>query len=95
VTPWGNDPIWPFARLAPARYQPCSTKGAHLSEVVLADVMQLTADRTLMVRVAAGGRSRSVTLFDTGYEASSGSRDMRPRSEIDPLSGQVNQVTAV
>lgn len=30
---------WPFVRLALARYQPCSTEGAHLSEVVLAGVM--------------------------------------------------------
>jgi hypothetical protein len=86
---------WPFVRLALARYQPCSTDGAHLSEVVLADVMQLAADRSLVVRAAAGGRSRSVTLFGSGYEASGGSREVRPRSEIDPLSGQVNQVTPV
>jgi hypothetical protein len=86
---------WPFVRLALARYQPCSTDGAHLSEVVLADVMQLAADRSLVVRAAGNGRSRSVTLFGTGYEASGGSREVLPRSEIDVLSGQVNQVTSV
>ncbi len=70
---------WPFVRLALGRYQPCSTEGAHLSEVVLADVMQLAADRSLVVRAAAGGRPREVL----------------PRSEIDVMSGQVNQVTPV
>lgn len=65
---------WPFMRLALARYQPCSTEGAHLSEVVLADVMQLAADRSLVVRATGEGRSRSVTLFGSGYEASGGSR---------------------
>jgi hypothetical protein len=86
---------WPFVRLALARYQPCSTEGAHLSEVVLADVMQLAADRSLVVRAPGEGRSRRVTLFGSGYEASGGSREVRPRSEIDVLSGQVNQVTPV
>ncbi|MBL9058859.1 MAG: hypothetical protein JNK88_02390, partial [Mangrovicoccus sp.] len=86
---------WPFVRLALARYQPCSTDAAHLSEVVLADVMQLAADRSLVVRAAGDGRSRSVTLFGAGYDASGGSREVRPRSEIDPLSGQVTEVTPV
>lgn len=86
---------WPFVRLALARYQPCSTDGAHLSEVVLADVMQLTPDRSLVVHATGDGRSRRVTLYGNGYQASGGSREVRPRSEIDPLSGQVNQVTPV
>ncbi len=49
---------WPFVRLALGRHQPCSTEGAHLSEVVLADVMQLAADRSLVVRGAAALRHR-------------------------------------
>ena len=36
----------PFVRLALARYQPHSVKDAHLSRVVLADFVQLTANRT-------------------------------------------------
>jgi hypothetical protein len=34
-------------------------------------------------------------LFGSGYEVSGGSREMRPASEIDPLSGQLNQLTPV
>lgn len=72
AAPWGGSgavgagaAYWPFVRLALARYQPCSTQGAHLSEVALAEVMQLAADRSLVVRAAADGRSRVVTLFGT------------------------------
>ena len=36
-----------------------------------------------------------MTLSGSGYEASGSSREVRPRSEIDVLSGQVNQVTPV
>ncbi|WP_286192930.1 MULTISPECIES: hypothetical protein [unclassified Synechococcus] len=36
-----------------------------------------------------------MTLFGSGDGASGGSRVVRPRSEIDPLSRQVNQVTPV
>ena len=86
---------WPFVRLALARYQPCSTDGAHLSQVVLADVMPLAADRSAVVRPTADGRGRTVTVFGAGYDASGGSHEVRPRSEIDPLTGQVTVVTPV
>jgi hypothetical protein len=39
----------PFIRLALARYQPHSISGAHLSEVVLADVVQTLPDRTFIL----------------------------------------------
>ncbi len=44
-----RDTYFPFIRLALARYQPISTPGAHLSNVVLADFMALSADRWLNV----------------------------------------------
>ena len=65
---------WPFVRLALARYQPASDFGAHLSDVVLADFMQLTADRWLTVR-AEGDRGRHVTVFGFGYSNSAGARE--------------------
>lgn len=86
---------WPFVRLALARYQPCSIGGAHLSEVVLADFMQLAADRSLVVQPEREGRVRYVTVFGSGYTASGGSREVRPRSEFNPLTGQVTEITAV
>lgn len=43
---------FPFVRLGLARYQPESIPGAHLSSVVVADFVQLTADRTASVVVA-------------------------------------------
>ncbi len=45
---------FPFVRLGLARYQPDSITGAHLSPVVVADFVQLTADRTASVAVDAG-----------------------------------------
>ena len=86
---------WPFVRLALARYQPCSTRGAHLSEVVLADFMQLASDRSLVVQPEREGRVRHVTVFGASYAASGGSHEVRPRSEFDPLTGQVIEITAV
>ncbi|MEN9677176.1 MAG: hypothetical protein RIS76_3072, partial [Verrucomicrobiota bacterium] len=86
---------WPFVRLALARYQPCSTEGAHLSEVVLADFMQLTADRSLTVRSEREGRIRHVTVYGHGDTQSAGAREVRPRSEIHPLTGEVTEVPPV
>ena len=83
---------WPFVRLALARYQPVSTAGAHLSDVVLADFMQLTTDRWLTVRPEREGRVRHVTVYGFGYSDSAGARearDERPRSERDWQSGDV------
>jgi hypothetical protein len=40
---------FPFIRLALTRFQPNSVRGAHLSRVVLADFIQLTADRSASI----------------------------------------------
>lgn len=82
---------WPFVRLALARYQPGSDPGAYLSDVVLADFMQLTADRWLTVR-ADGERGRHVTVSGFGYSNSAGAREHAdPAAHVDahgaPLPG--------
>ena len=41
--------FWPFVRLAVARYQPDSVPGAHLSDPVQADFVQLPPERTTTV----------------------------------------------
>jgi hypothetical protein len=41
---------WPFIRLALARYQPVSVDGAHLSPVVLGDIVALSPHRWLSIR---------------------------------------------
>lgn len=70
---------WPFVRLALARYQPISTNGAHLSEVVLADFMPLTADRWLTVRGDDASRSRRVSVYGKAtYTDTRGAQDARP-----------------
>jgi hypothetical protein len=75
---------WPFVRLALARYQPASDAGAHLSEVVLADFMQLASDRWLTIR-AGEARTRDVTVYGFGYTNSSGARERAdPMSHLDP-----------
>ncbi|MFO0887940.1 MAG: hypothetical protein U0790_02215 [Isosphaeraceae bacterium] len=63
---------WPFIRLALARYHPTSVSGAHLSDVVLADLMPLTADRWINVNQADNPRTRQVTVFGHSYSDSSG-----------------------
>lgn len=62
---------WPMVRLALARYQPVSVYGAELSEIVLADVMPLVADRWLNVKPRDQGRLH-VTVFGHGFSDSSG-----------------------
>ena len=44
-----HDAYFPFVRLALARFQPISVRGAHLSKVVTADFIQLAPDRTVSV----------------------------------------------
>src|SRR5690349_7177109 len=63
---------FPFIRLALARYQPISTDGGHLSEIVLADVVALTPARWLAVATGLDSRSRNVTVSGHTYRASSG-----------------------
>ncbi len=84
---------WPFVRLALARYQPCSTDGAHLSEIVLADFMQLSADRWLTVRPEREGRVRHVTVYGQGYSDSLEAG--RARSEVNRLTGEATSFSAM
>ena len=83
---------WPFVRLALARYQPCSVRQAHLSEIVLADFMPLTADRWLTVNAEQEGRSRRVTVHGARYSDSRGAGV--ERSEIDPVSHVATNIAA-
>ncbi|MEM7546210.1 MAG: hypothetical protein AAF367_11790 [Pseudomonadota bacterium] len=62
----------PFIRLALARYQPVSVPGAHLSNIVLADFVQLTPDRLVTVTPRGSGRYE-VALFGSAYTGSGGS----------------------
>jgi len=68
---------YPFIRLALARYQPVSIMGAHLSDVVMADFMQLAPDRWLNVTQTADRRSHRVAVFGNTYSDSSGSQEAR------------------
>jgi hypothetical protein len=67
---WGVS-YYPFIRLALARYQPTSVPGAHLSKVVLADVMPLVSDRWLNVTQTQDARIKRVAVFGTTYRDSS------------------------
>ena len=83
---------WPMVRLALARYQPVSVSRAELSEVVLADVMPLVADRWLNVRRGGEGRVH-VTVFGNTFSASSGSQEAsqaRAYSTINRLTGETH-----
>jgi hypothetical protein len=63
---------FPFIRLALARYQPISVTSAHLSEVVLADFMQLVPDRWLSVtKPATEPMKRNVHVYGPAYASSS------------------------
>lgn len=87
---------WPFIRLALARYQPVSIDGAHLSEVVLADFMPLTADRWLTVNRTSNRRTRHVTVFGRSYSDSSGHAEAESApsiSLIDNITGTVSTRT--
>ncbi|HYN06333.1 MAG TPA: hypothetical protein VES67_02985 [Vicinamibacterales bacterium] len=66
---------WPFIRLALARYQPTSVTGAHLSPVVLADFMPLTADRWLSVSQTNDPRRRHVSVSGFRFSDSSGHQE--------------------
>jgi hypothetical protein len=68
----------PFIRLALARYQPVSLERAHLSNVVLADFMQLTADRWLSIAPPAANGTRRVTL--SGYRPTDSSGALEART---------------
>ncbi len=68
----------PFIRLALARFQPQSVKGAHLSSVIVADFAQLTPDRT--ATVTGSGSTRTVTIVGQSYDRVGG--DATPLAEM-------------
>jgi hypothetical protein len=82
---------YPFIRLALARYQPVSIEGAHLSNVVLADFMPLTADRWLNVnQTAADPKKRHIRVYgNSTYSNSSGNAEAKKS----PSMSMVNPVT--
>ena len=87
---------FPFIRFALARYQPTSSTNAHLSNVVLADIIALTADRWLNVTPAADARKVRVAVFGVSYSESSAHHEATrapAMSLIDPLTGQVESLT--
>ena len=86
---------FPFIRLALARYQPTSSPNAHLSGIVLSDIIAVTPDRWLNVTPASDTRSARVALFGVGYDESSGHREASkaPSSvRIDPATGLIEMV---
>jgi hypothetical protein len=80
---------YPFIRLALARYQPISVTGAHLSNVVLADIMPLAADRWLNVTEGPDPAKRHVTVYGTSYRDTSSRRE----ASTSPSLGVVNPIT--
>jgi hypothetical protein len=88
---------FPFVRLALARYQPISSDGAHLSNIVLADFMALTADRWLVVMpTPTDSTNYHVAVFGVSYKESSAHHEAThspAMSEFNPLTGQVTDLT--
>jgi hypothetical protein len=60
-----GDAYTPFVRLALVRYQPSSLAGAHLSSVAVAQIAQVTPERTVTL-VAASDDPRTLSLVLTG-----------------------------
>jgi len=79
---------FPFIRLALARYQPITTPGTpsrpgpYLSNVVLADIIALTADRWLNVTPYQDLRKVRVAVFGVSYEDSSGHKEASKASSM-------------
>ncbi|MCU0562491.1 MAG: hypothetical protein MUE48_00920 [Desulfobacterales bacterium] len=73
---------FPFIRLALARYQPVSVEGAHLSNVVLADFMQLAPDRWLSVTAGEGRGSYRVRLSGRAPSDSSSAKEARSAPSV-------------
>jgi hypothetical protein len=81
---------FPFVRLALARYQPISSPNAHLSNVVLADIISLAADRWLNVTPAADSQKVRIAVFGINADESSAHHEAAhslASSHIDPLTG--------
>lgn len=81
----------PFIRLALARYQPIALTGAHLSTIVLADIMPLAADRWVNVTRTANPQARQVALYGPRYTDSSA----RKEAAAAPSMSVINLVTGV
>lgn len=64
--------VWPFVRLAVARYQPHSLPGRELSPVVLCDFAQLVPERTMTVSRPDAGNVRVTVSGPIGLRASLG-----------------------
>jgi hypothetical protein len=73
---WGTA-YYPFIRLALARYQPSSIPGAHLSNIVLADFMALTPDRSLTVTATQEPRTKRVNVYGATFTDSSAHTEAR------------------
>jgi hypothetical protein len=77
--------------LALARYQPSSLPGAHLSQVVLADIVQTAPERVLTVfRNAATPDHLNITLSGVSYHAR---RDPAPAAD-EEITGQSRVMAA-
>lgn len=94
----GKTAYFPFIRLALARYQPITSPGSqsrpgpYLSNVVLADIIALTADRWLNVTPYPESRKMRVAVFGVGYEDSSSHKEANESlslSLFNTLSGTV------
>jgi hypothetical protein len=86
---------FPFIRLALARYQPVSSPNSHLSNVVLSDIIALTADRWLNVTPAQGDRRVRVAVFGVSYDESSGHHEASnapPAPRVNPVTVEVGLV---
>jgi hypothetical protein len=66
---------YPFIRLALARYQPISVVDNHLSNIVLADFMTLSSNRSVTVTKGDSPSTRSVEVFGTSFSDSSGHQE--------------------
>lgn len=85
---------YPFIRLALARYQPMSVPGAHLSDVVLADMIALTADRWLNITPTEDPARHRVAVFGMRPSESSGHHEAEraPSMSLIGLSGHVESL---
>jgi hypothetical protein len=73
---------FPFLRMALARWQPASIPGVALSHVVLADVTQLTPDRSLLLTMDPWSRGTArVTLSGPAYRLAE-EFALRPQSTV-------------
>jgi len=75
---------YPFVRLALARYQPCAIPEAHLSNIVLADFMALTPDRSLSVAPTRSAHGRRVTVYGIGRGRSAGFAEASRSPALNP-----------